>query len=132
MSALHEVELWAGDDNDAFDRFVAPALSRQWARRDRLARLVSLGIQHPLTLITGPPGAGKSVLLADWAHSYANGTVSWLTVDERDNEPRQFWRDVSMSLRTMVLARMGQGTKWRITFGVSRRAGFRSTELSSK
>ena len=54
MSALHEVELWAGDGNDASDRFVAPALCRQWARRDRLARLVSLGIQHPLTLITGP------------------------------------------------------------------------------
>ncbi len=109
MSALHEVELWAGDDNDAFDRFVAPALSRLWARRDRLARLVSLGIQHPLTLITGPPGAGKSVLLADWAHSYANGTVSWLTVDERDNEPRQFWRDVSMSLRTDGLRSDGPG-----------------------
>ncbi len=108
MSALHEVEVWAGD-NDASDRFVAPALSRQWARRDRLARLVSLGIQHPLTLITGPPGAGKTVLLADWAHSYANGTVSWLTVDERDNEPRQFWRDLSMSLRTDGLRSDGPG-----------------------
>ncbi len=103
MSALHEVELWGADDNDASDRFVAPVLSRQWARRDRLARLVSLGIQHPLTLITGPPGAGKTVLLTDWAHGYANGTVSWLTVDERDNEPRQFWRDVLKSLRSDAL-----------------------------
>ena len=100
MSALHEVELWGGDENGTSYKFVAPALSRQWARRDRLARLMSLAIEHPLTLLTGPAGAGKSVLLSDWAHSYPNGVVSWLSVDETDNEPRRFWRSVVTSLRS--------------------------------
>jgi LuxR family transcriptional regulator, maltose regulon positive regulatory protein len=100
VSALQEVELWGGDQADGSAKFVAPTLSRQWARRDRLARLVSLAIQHPLTLVSGPPGAGKSVLLSDWAHSYATGTVSWLSVDQGDNEPRQFWRNVVASLRS--------------------------------
>ena len=57
MSALQEAPLWA--EIDVSDKFVAPTLSRQWARRDRLARLVSLAVQLPLTLVTGPPGAGK-------------------------------------------------------------------------
>ena len=96
MSALQEAPLWA--EIDVSDKFVAPTLSRQWARRDRLARLVSLAVQLPLTLVTGPPGAGKSVLLSDWAHSYANGTVSWLTVDEQDNEPGKFWRSIVRAL----------------------------------
>ena len=96
MSALQEAPLWA--EIEVTDKFVAPTLSRQWARRDRLARLVSIAVQLPLTLVTGPPGAGKSVLLSDWAHSYSNGTVSWLTVDEGDNEPGQFWRNVVKSL----------------------------------
>ena len=67
------------------------------------------GHPAPPNLDNGAPGAGKTVLLADWAHSYANGTVSWLTVDERDNEPRQFWRDLSMSLRTDGLRSDGPG-----------------------
>ena len=65
MSVLHEVELWRGEDNDTTDKFMPPALSVCWARRDRLERLVSLAVQHPLTLITGSPGAGKTVLLSD-------------------------------------------------------------------
>jgi LuxR family maltose regulon positive regulatory protein len=99
MSALQQVEMWGARQADTSTRFLTPPLSRQWVRRDRLDRLLSLAIQHPLTLVTGPPGAGKSVLLSDWAHSYANGTVAWLSVDETDNDPVQFWHSVATGLR---------------------------------
>jgi LuxR family transcriptional regulator, maltose regulon positive regulatory protein len=99
MSALQEVPVWRGDTAGTPAKFAPPALSRQWARRDRLDWLLSLATtQHPLTLVTGPPGAGKSVLLSDWAHSYVDGTVAWLSVEEPDNEPEQFWRSVAAAL----------------------------------
>jgi LuxR family maltose regulon positive regulatory protein len=99
MSALQQVQTWGEGQVDTSTKFLTPPLSREWVRRDRLDRLVSLAIQHPLTLMTAPPGAGKTVLLSDWAHSYTGGTVAWLSVDEGDNDPGQFWRSVAAALR---------------------------------
>jgi LuxR family maltose regulon positive regulatory protein len=48
--------------------------------------------------VTGPPGAGKTALLADWARRGANGLVAWLAVEPADDEPEQFWRQVATAL----------------------------------
>ena len=48
--------------------------------------------------MTGPPGAGKTVLLADWAHSRPKAAVGWLSVEEADNDPRCFWPQVAAAL----------------------------------
>ncbi|HXW81020.1 MAG TPA: LuxR C-terminal-related transcriptional regulator [Acidimicrobiales bacterium] len=61
-------------------------------------RQLSLATRRPLTIVTGPPGAGKSVLLADWARSCSDGAVRWLSVEESDDEPGQFWQHLGAAL----------------------------------
>ena len=79
-------------------KFVPPPLPRHWIRRDRLSRRLSQALERRLTVVTGPPGAGKTVLLADWAHSRPKAAVGWLSVEEADNDPRCFWPQVATAL----------------------------------
>ena len=79
-------------------KFVPPPLPRHWIRRDRLCRRLSQALERRLTVVTGPPGAGKTVLLADWAHSRPKAAVGWLSVEEADNDPRCFWPQVATAL----------------------------------
>jgi ATP/maltotriose-dependent transcriptional regulator MalT len=44
-----------------------------------------------LTVVTGPPGFGKTTLLAEWAASAAGPAVAWLSLDENDNDPARFF-----------------------------------------
>ena len=79
-------------------KFVPPPLPRHWIRRDRLSRRLSQALERRLTVVTGPPGAGKTVLLADWAHSRPKAAVGWLSVEEADNNPGCFWPQVAAAL----------------------------------
>ena len=65
--------------------------------RQRLVERLVAGTQHELVLVCGPAGFGKSSLLADWAHR-GQRTVAWLSLDEDDNDPSQFWRHVAAAL----------------------------------
>ena len=91
MSALPDTQARRRYNGTNSAKFVPPTLPRHWVRRDRLDWQLSVALQRPLTIVTGPPGAGKSVLLADWSLSCAASVPAWLSVDERDNEPGQFW-----------------------------------------
>jgi LuxR family transcriptional regulator, maltose regulon positive regulatory protein len=86
------------DDEISSRKFVPPHLPRHWLRRDRLSRELSAAVHHPLTVVTGPPGAGKSTLVADWAQDHGDGTVAWLSADVTDNDATQFWSDVVRAL----------------------------------
>jgi LuxR family maltose regulon positive regulatory protein len=41
--------------------------------------------------VAGAAGAGKSVLLADWAAARPSGATSWLSCDQADADPVRFW-----------------------------------------
>jgi len=71
-----------------------------WAvPRPRITRLIAEGTRWcPLTIITGPPGAGKTMALALWAAAEP-GTVAWVGLDEFDNRPGAFWSYVVAALR---------------------------------
>jgi LuxR family maltose regulon positive regulatory protein len=97
MTALERTPSGSLDPAIASAKFLPPPLPRHWVRRDRLTCQLSASVQHRLTVVTGPPGAGKTVLLADWAHGAA-GQVAWLTVEEVDNDPERFWPHVAAAL----------------------------------
>ena len=64
----------------------------EWAvPRPRVTKLIADGTRWcPLTVLTGPAGAGKTMAVALWAAAEP-GTVAWVTVDEYDNRPGLFW-----------------------------------------
>lgn len=62
-----------------------------------------------LTLISAPPGFGKTTLLAEWLASKALGetAIAWLSLDSTDNQPAVFWAHVVAAL-TPAIGDMGQ------------------------
>ena len=63
---------------------------RPWiVRRDRLVRVLMAEPWAPVVSVVAPPGYGKTILLADWA-SRERRPVTWLTIDDYDNEPSVF------------------------------------------
>jgi LuxR family maltose regulon positive regulatory protein len=57
-----------------------------------------LAIQHRLAVVTGPPGAGKTTSVADWARNGFDGRVAWVALEEADNEPRRFSTSITSAL----------------------------------
>ena len=67
--------------------------------RPRIADLIAQGPRWcPLTVVTGPPGVGKTTALALWAAA-ESGAVAWVSVDEFANRPGIFWSYVVAALR---------------------------------
>jgi LuxR family transcriptional regulator, maltose regulon positive regulatory protein len=78
-----------------------PAGARRRVTRQPLVdRLVGAGPRR-LTLVSAPPGWGKTTLLAEWADdSREQRPFAWLTLDRADNDPVRFWGYVIEALRT--------------------------------
>ena len=70
-----------------------------WAvPRPRISDLIAEGTRWcPLTVVTGPPGAGKTMALALWAAAESR-PVAWVGLDEFDNRPGMFWSYVVAAL----------------------------------
>jgi LuxR family maltose regulon positive regulatory protein len=67
--------------------------------RRRVADLIDAGVSRRVTLITGPPGSGKTVAAAQWAAAKpASRRPAWVSLDASDREPRRFWRYVTAAL----------------------------------
>jgi LuxR family maltose regulon positive regulatory protein len=55
---------------------------------ERLDEALRLG--HRLLLVCAPAGFGKTTLLSEWLHD-SERPAAWLSLDEADNDPFQFW-----------------------------------------
>ncbi|MFJ3306545.1 LuxR C-terminal-related transcriptional regulator [Streptomyces sp. NPDC086549] len=79
-------------------RFALPTVPAAFLRRERLATHLDQALQTPLTVVNGAAGAGKTLLVADWAAGL-DQTVAWLTNDAGDQGPGMFWAYLLQSLR---------------------------------
>jgi LuxR family maltose regulon positive regulatory protein len=71
--------------------------------RENLIDALSDGMSHPLTLVYGPAGSGKTMLVAQWRASLpAEPRVAWLSLDAADNDPARFWIYVVEALRSVL------------------------------
>ena len=77
-----------------------PRRRRTLVSRPRLNDRLSRGAESALTLVSAPPGFGKTTLLTDWlATAPVDGrSAAWVSLDERDNDPALFWSYVLAAL----------------------------------
>ncbi|MFF4836903.1 LuxR C-terminal-related transcriptional regulator [Streptomyces sp. NPDC001315] len=80
-------------------RFVPPERPTTFLRRARLVARLDRALSTPLTLVDGPAGAGKTLLVADWAADLGR-PVAWLTTETADRAPGVFWAYLMQALRT--------------------------------
>jgi LuxR family transcriptional regulator, maltose regulon positive regulatory protein len=86
-------------------KITIPRLPEWVVPRDRITKRLAGGSQCPLTVVTGPPGAGKTMALALWAESgAAPDAVAWINLDDYDNRPRVFWSYVLAAMRHAGMA----------------------------
>jgi LuxR family maltose regulon positive regulatory protein len=74
-----------------------PQLPPGYVSRPRLLAELDKAAGLPVTLLAAGPGAGKTVLLTDWARR-CDARVAWLSPTAADAEPRRFWRLLMSSL----------------------------------
>ena len=66
--------------------------------------MIAQGAQrYPLTVVTGPVGAGKTMALALWAAA-ESGPVAWVSLDEYNHRPGAFWPSIVAALRRSGVA----------------------------
>ncbi len=71
--------------------------------RETLVETFSEGLSFPLTLVSGPAGSGKTMLVAQWlASAREELPVAWLSLDADDNDPARFWIYVVEALRSLL------------------------------
>ena len=93
-------------------KITAPDVPAWTVPRPRITELIARGTRWcPLTVITGPPGAGKTMALALWAAAEP-GAVAWVNVDEYDNRPGVFWSYVIAALRRSGVTIPPPGAAW--------------------
>ncbi|MGW7528964.1 LuxR C-terminal-related transcriptional regulator [Streptomyces sp. NPDC054783] len=79
-------------------RFALPARPAVFLRRPRLDEHLDQAFGTPLTMVNGSAGAGKTLLVADWA-ARQRQPVAWFTTEAGDQGCGVFWAYVLEALR---------------------------------
>ena len=85
-------------------KLYVPKPRRGLVARPRLDERLSRGAASKLTLISAPPGFGKTTLLAEWlaASPASERSTAWLSLDPGDIEAATFWPYLIAALQTVV------------------------------
>lgn len=77
-------------------KITVPALRAQLVPRPRLNEALERALSVPLTLVSAPPGFGKTTAALAAVHMLTSSrddvALGWLSLDAHDNEPLRFWR----------------------------------------
>ena len=85
-------------------KFYIPRPRESLVRRPRLSERLRQATRAKVTLISAPPGFGKTTLLADWLAASASDDVIpvWVSLDATDNESVAFWSGVATAFHRAV------------------------------
>ena len=86
-----------------------PRLPRELVVRSRLVEWLNRGVDHPITLVCGPAGYGKTTLICTWLDlmtaDRGEGAVflpsAWLSLEDDDSDLNLFLRYFIAALRTI-------------------------------
>jgi LuxR family maltose regulon positive regulatory protein len=86
-------------------KFAIPAAPRRyWPRTELVTRLAAIvdpnGSKPEVAVVSAPVGWGKTALVAATARARVPGTTAWCTLDDDDNDPREF----AVSILESILA----------------------------
>ena len=70
--------------------------------RPALRQQLDAGVASPLSLVVAPAGAGKTVLLSQWAQSRADISVAWFDITSSDDAPGPFARRLVDGIAAVV------------------------------
>ena len=76
-------------------KMLVPLAHRELVPRRRLATIVARASTSALTVVSAPAGFGKTTMLTGLASGlgpdHDGHAVAWVSLDERDTDPRRFW-----------------------------------------
>lgn len=81
-------------------KLVIPPLRDDLVSRPRLLTKLNEGANKKLSLLSAPPGFGKTTLLSEWIHK-KKFPAAWFSIDERDNDPISFLTYMIGALQTL-------------------------------
>ena len=87
-------------------KFRIPMLGPGLVRRSRLLDRLDRGEQTRLTMVVGPAGAGKTMLLPEWLAARPERPSAWLSCDAADSDAGRFVAAI------IEAARCGFGQPW--------------------
>ncbi|MCP4544202.1 MAG: tetratricopeptide repeat protein [Chloroflexi bacterium] len=93
-------------------KFYIPPVRPGLISRPRLIEQLNAGLwrnddfSRKLTIVSAPPGFGKTELLSEWVSSVER-PVAWVSLDRDDNNPARFWAGLITALQT-IRASMGE------------------------
>jgi LuxR family maltose regulon positive regulatory protein len=81
-------------------KLYVPPARPELVPRPRLIEQLKAGLRFKLTLVSAPPGFGKTTLLSECA-TRCDWPVAWLSLDRGDNDPGRFWVYFIAALQTI-------------------------------
>jgi len=70
-------------------KFYYPPHRLDFVERPHLLARLDAGLSGKLTLVSAPPGFGKTTLVSEWIRGCDHPTA-WLSLDKNDNDPSRF------------------------------------------
>ncbi len=80
-------------------KFSVPVVPTGLVQRPRLVDRLDSGRRARLTLVVGSPGAGKTVVLADWVAAHPERPTAWVNCDVADADPVRFLAAIVQAVR---------------------------------
>ncbi len=98
MSELKHTPLRASANELLSTKLTPPRLRSPIVSRERLLARLTEGFERKLSLLSTPPGFGKTTLVSEWLATRTE-PVAWVSLDEGDDDPIRFWRYVVTACR---------------------------------